>query len=500
MSNNSNIPSYTITHISRYVNGTMSREDMYAFEKAMQADPFLEDAVEGFREANIKKTDTDLAAIKAALLPDKESAKIVPFYIAYKTWFSVAAAIIVIGTIGAVTFAILQPNNTSQQVAIVTPSVEKPKALLDTTHSISNSPAIATNKPSPTIASSKKQPIIVADSEVVLSLAKQETVSSLQDDAIKKVDSNRLYVGSPVVKLTEKELSSLPPISIEQALQRSVAGVDINKDGKKYIAPSNINNGFVNTNNSNNHINIRGTNSINKNQLPLYIINGLPYDSLPAYVDGNNIKKIEILKDSTATAMYGARAANGVIVVTTNNQVAELLAKQNAASKAKNIDNLSKSIAANNTLKSLQSKVAASVKDTLAESKTNLNEVVVIGYGTAKKRDITGSVVKVAIDPLDSLMPIGGWQYYSKYMNKKIGFIGDTTSNNHFVIRDKTGNKLDDIDIEFSVDKEGNAYNVKVITDIDTTKAKTIANAVVEGPKWISRKKKNKVKIPLKTP
>jgi TonB-dependent SusC/RagA subfamily outer membrane receptor len=500
MSNNNNIPSYNFTHISSYVNGTMSREDMYAFEKAMHADPFLEDAVEGYRTANISKAETDLAAIKAALLPEKETAKIIPFYTAYKTWFSAAAAIIVISTIGAVTFAILKPSNNNQQVAIVTPTIEKSKAFADTTHAINNSPTIANNKPTPTIALSRKQPVIVADKEVVLSLAQQETVSSLQDDAIKKVDSTSLYVGSSVAKLTEKELNSMPPISVEQALQGRVAGIDLKKNSKKYIGPSNTNNGFVNTNDANNLINIRGTNSINKNQLPLYIINGLPYDSLPSYVDGNNIKKIEILKDSTATAMYGARAANGVIVVTTNNQAAELLAKQNAASKAKDIDNLSKSIAANNALKSLRSKVAAPVKDTLAEFKTNLNEVVVIGYGTAKKRDITGSVAKVAIDPLDSLMPVGGWQYYSKYMNQKIGFIGDTTSNNHFIIRDKTGNKLDDIDIEFSVDKEGNAYNVKVITDIDTTKAKTIVNAVVEGPKWISRKKKNKVKIPLKTP
>lgn len=501
MSNNSNIPSFTITHISSYVNGTMSREDMYAFEKAMLTDPFLEDAVEGFKEANIKKAETDLAAIKAALLPEKESAKIVPFYIAYKTWFSAAAAIIVVGTIGAITFAILKPSNNNQQVAIVTPAIEKPKAFTDTTHSINNSSTVANKKATPTIASSTKQSVIVADKEVFTALAKQETVRALNDDKIKKVDSTSFYVGSSIAKVTEKELKSLPPVTIEQALQGRVAGIDLKKNSKKELGAYNAltnNNGYVN--NAKDAISIRGNSSINKNQQPLYIINGVSYDSLPSYVDGNNIKKIEILKDSTATAIYGVRATNGVIVVTTNNQAAELLAKQNVAKKAKDNNLLAKSVAASNASQLLERNFIASAKDSIVESKNNLEEVVVIGYGTSKKREMTGSVAKVAIDPLDSLMPVGGWQYYSKYMNQKIGFIGDTTSKNHLVITDRTGHKLDDIDIEFSVDKEGNAYNVKVITDVDTTQAKTIANAVVEGPKWISRKKKNKVKIPLKTP
>jgi hypothetical protein len=139
-------------------------------------------------------------------------------------------------------------------------------------------------------------------------------------------------------------------------------------------------------------------------------------------------------------------------------------------------------------------------KDTTQTAKNTPNDVLIIGYGAAKRKEVTGSAPKVAIEPLDSLMPLGGWQYYSIYMNQKIGFIGDTISNNSLIITDRNGNTLDDIEIEFSVDKHGSAYNVKVITDIDSTQAKTIANAVVEGPKWMSRKKKNKAKIPLKFP
>jgi len=377
----------------------MSREDMYAFEKAMQADPFLEDAVEGFREANIKKAEADVTAIKAMLLPEKESAKIVPFYIAYKPWFSAAAAIIVIGTIGAVTFAILKPSNTNQQVAIVTPpSAEKPKAFTDTANTESKSPTIATNKPTTTITSSSKQPVIVADKEIAI-----ESINATDDKIATTIhiDSNKnAYYGDAVAQVKAEDLKEAKITNIDQALQGRLAGVNIDNKLSKKVGPMttiNSNNGFT-TNTSNTQ----------------FFFN--------------------VAKDSTQTA------------------------------------------------------------------KNNLDEVIVVGYASAKRKDATGNVAKVAINPLDSLMPVGGWQFYSKYMNQKIGFIGDTTSNNSLVIRDKTGNKLDDIDIEFSVDKEGNAYNVKVITDIDSTQVKIIVNAITEGPKWISRKKKNKAKIPLKTP
>jgi len=383
-------------HISSYVNGTMSREDMYAFEKAMLADPFLEDAVEGFRASNISKAEKDLAGIKATLLPEKENAKIVPFYIAYKTWFSAAAAIIVIGTIGAVTFSIFRPtNNNTKQIAIVTPTIEKPKAFVDTTNSISNSQTIVTNKSTPTIASNTNQPVIVADKEVAT-----ESINATDDKTATtiNIDSNKnAYYGDAVAQVKAEELKEAKIVNIDQALHGRITDVEVDKKAKKQIGP---------------------TNTINSN--------------------------------------------NGF---TTN---------------------------ANTT----QNFFSARVKDSTQTAKNNLDEVIVVGYGTAKKREVAGSVTKVAIDPLDSLMPVGGWQYYSKYMNQKIGFIGDTTGKNSFAIRDRTGNKLDDIDIEFSVDKSGNAYNVKVITNVDTTQAKTIANAVKEGPKWISRKKKNKAKIP----
>ena len=61
---------------------------------------------------------------------------------------------------------------------------------------------------------------------------------------------------------------------------------------------------------------IRGLSSIDSKNKPLYIIDGVPYDGDPN-IDPNEILSIEVLKDASATALYGARAANGVIIITT---------------------------------------------------------------------------------------------------------------------------------------------------------------------------------------
>ncbi|MDR3262208.1 MAG: TonB-dependent receptor [Tannerella sp.] len=62
---------------------------------------------------------------------------------------------------------------------------------------------------------------------------------------------------------------------------------------------------------------IRGMNSINTSSDPLYVVDGVQMSDIQ-FVNPNDIERIEILKDASATAIYGARGANGVILVTTN--------------------------------------------------------------------------------------------------------------------------------------------------------------------------------------
>ncbi|MBN1984956.1 MAG: TonB-dependent receptor plug domain-containing protein, partial [Prolixibacteraceae bacterium] len=64
-------------------------------------------------------------------------------------------------------------------------------------------------------------------------------------------------------------------------------------------------------------IRIRGFGSVNGNRSPLYVLDGVPYDGSLNAINPNDIESTTILKDATATAIYGSRGANGVILLTT---------------------------------------------------------------------------------------------------------------------------------------------------------------------------------------
>ena len=64
-------------------------------------------------------------------------------------------------------------------------------------------------------------------------------------------------------------------------------------------------------------IRIRGTGSINASSNPLYVVDGIPFDGTLSSINPNDIESLTVLKDASASALYGARAANGVVMITT---------------------------------------------------------------------------------------------------------------------------------------------------------------------------------------
>ncbi len=64
-------------------------------------------------------------------------------------------------------------------------------------------------------------------------------------------------------------------------------------------------------------VRIRGIGSINSNAAPLYVVDGMPYDGSISAINPADIESINVLKDAASTALYGSRAANGVIIITT---------------------------------------------------------------------------------------------------------------------------------------------------------------------------------------
>jgi TonB-linked SusC/RagA family outer membrane protein len=105
-----------------------------------------------------------------------------------------------------------------------------------------------------------------------------------------------------VSQVKAREINAYPAASVMQALSGRAAGVQVLQNTG---APGD---GIS--------IRIRGANSLQGSNEPLYVIDGFPTGD-PSLVDNADIESIEILKDASATAIYGSRGANGVVLITT---------------------------------------------------------------------------------------------------------------------------------------------------------------------------------------
>ena len=101
-----------------------------------------------------------------------------------------------------------------------------------------------------------------------------------------------------------EEINDAPVVSFDQALAGRVAGVQVGSSSGEPGSTANIT--------------IRGANSVNGDNSPLYVMDGFIVENFsPNIIDQSDIESINILKDASATAIYGVRGANGVIIITT---------------------------------------------------------------------------------------------------------------------------------------------------------------------------------------
>ena len=111
-------------------------------------------------------------------------------------------------------------------------------------------------------------------------------------------------VTGSVASINGEKIREVPAANVTQALQGRVAGVQITQTSTRPGATM--------------QIRIRGQRSLTANNDPLIVLDGIPFPGSIADVNPNDIKSVEVLKDASATAIYGSRGANGVILITTN--------------------------------------------------------------------------------------------------------------------------------------------------------------------------------------
>ncbi|MGI8635374.1 MAG: TonB-dependent receptor plug domain-containing protein, partial [Segetibacter sp.] len=145
---------------------------------------------------------------------------------------------------------------------------------------------------------------ISVDNKTQLSVLLKSANENLQDVVVIGYGTvKRKDVTGAVSGINQKDIISRPVTTALEAMQGKVAGVDITSNER----PGTLGN-----------ITIRGVRSLTASNSPLFVVDGIPLTT--GSIDNINpydIEAIDVLKDASATAIYGSRGANGVVIVTT---------------------------------------------------------------------------------------------------------------------------------------------------------------------------------------
>ena len=148
----------------------------------------------------------------------------------------------------------------------------------------------------------KMQEIAVNNKSIINVVLEEENIGLEEVVVVGYGTMKKSDVTGALVSVSEKTIKERPVQNAVQAIQGKVAGVDI---------VSNVRPGEIAS------VTIRGTRSISASNSPLYVVDGIILMGSVNDINPNDINSMEILKDASATAIYGARGANGVVLITT---------------------------------------------------------------------------------------------------------------------------------------------------------------------------------------
>jgi TonB-dependent SusC/RagA subfamily outer membrane receptor len=305
-----------ISQIRKYLNGELDTHAMHELERQALDDPFLMDALEGYEQVgkNQQPNLDDLQGrIQQRIAPAKKRLSLWPA-------MGIAASLLVFLSIGGWWLINYRaPANKPDSMPADKTEVAARPLVTDTT-----------KMPMPVDSTTVRQtgtPVAKPQPNATLARVKVPKDKAL-DEA--KATSNEPIANAPAL--------SLAP---QRRMNDSLALANTFGKTEKQIR-------------------VRGTSSITTGNKPLYVVDGKIFNGELKDLKTTDIENLSVVKDASSAALYGARAANGVIVVTTK-----------------------------------KGKAANRIMDTNLMAANRLNEVVVVGYGVQTKKDITGSVTSL---------------------------------------------------------------------------------------------------------
>lgn len=158
---------------------------------------------------------------------------------------------------------------------------------------------------------------VTAGDQTTVSVIMQESLTQMDEVVVTALGIKRQTkaLSYSATEIKGDEFRKAPDINVMNTLQGKIAGVDINNAGTGAAGSSKVT--------------IRGNTSISRDNNPLYVIDGVPITRASSSIGGrdlgdalttlnpNDIESMSVLKGAAATALYGSRASNGVILITT---------------------------------------------------------------------------------------------------------------------------------------------------------------------------------------
>ncbi len=146
---------------------------------------------------------------------------------------------------------------------------------------------------------------IPVDDKTQINISLEQDVTALNEVVVVGYGTQRREaVTGSVSSIAGDVLRDIPSSNLTQSIQGRLAGVELSQTSTR---PG-----------STLQIRIRGTRSLTASNDPLVVLDGIPFVGSINEINNNDIKSIDILKDASATAIYGSRGANGVVLITTN--------------------------------------------------------------------------------------------------------------------------------------------------------------------------------------
>jgi TonB-linked SusC/RagA family outer membrane protein len=220
-----------------------------------------------------------------------------------KIFLLLASLLLTLGASAQVTISGKVTGN-DDQLPIVGASI-KVKGTTQGTLTDANGAFVLKAKPTDVLVVSflgyRPQEVTIGD-QTSLAIVLQAEASNLNEIVVTGYTAQRKKdLTGAVAVVNIAQLKSQPAASAVEALQGKAPGVQIVNDGAPGSTPQ---------------IRVRGVTTINNND-PLYVVDGVPYEGKLSWLNQNDIESMQVLKDASAASIYGARANNGVVIITT---------------------------------------------------------------------------------------------------------------------------------------------------------------------------------------